>query len=127
MTQLSPGGGAVPPPGMLSRQALTRPSSPCPALPHPFSGQVLLTLQITSRRARLAQLEAEMIAACEAAALRTNSPTNATSAREHWGRATWRRYLAAAMRLEAEYGPRMRRLHREIGQLERLTALLTAV
>ena len=30
------------------------------------------------------------------------------------------------MRLEAGYGPRMRRLHQEIGQLERLRTLLTA-
>jgi hypothetical protein len=112
---------------MLNRQVLTRPSSPRPALPHPFSGQMLLTLQIASRRARLAECETEMIAACEAAALRTRSRTNATAGREHWNRATWHRYLTAAMRLEAEYGPRMRRLRREIGQLERLTALLTAV
>jgi hypothetical protein len=39
---------------------------------------------------------------------------------------TWCRYLAAAMRLEAEYGPRLRRLHQEIGQLERLMTLLAA-
>jgi len=31
------------------------------------------------------------------------------------------------MRLEATYGPRMRRLHHEICQLERLKTLLTAV
>ena len=50
MTHLSPDGGAVsPPPAMLSRQ--------------------VLDVQIALRRARLAELEAEMIAACEAAAL----------------------------------------------------------
>jgi len=38
-------------------------------MPHPFSGHALLTLQIESRRARLAALETAMIAACEAAAL----------------------------------------------------------
>ena len=123
MTHLSPDGGAIsPPPSTLNR------SSPAgPALPHPFSGQMLLTFQIASRRARLAELEAEMIAACEAAALGTRSRTSATAERKHWGRTTWHRYLATAMRLEATYGPRMRRLRQEIGQIERLKTLLTAV
>jgi len=87
---------------------------------------MLLTLQIESRRARLAALEAEMITACEAAALGKRSRTNPTAARQHWGRTAWHRYLAAAMRLEEAYGPRMRRLRQEIGQLERLQTLLTA-
>jgi len=88
---------------------------------------MLLTLQIASRRARLAELETGMIAACEAAALGTRAWTKMTTERQHWGRTTWHRYLAAAMRLEATYGPRMRRLRQEIGQLERLKTLLTAV
>ncbi len=100
--------------------------SPGGVLPHPFSGHMLLILQIASRRARLAALETEMIAACEAAALGARSRTNTALERERWNRATWRRYLAAAMRLEAAYGPRLRRLHQEIGQLERLRTLLTA-
>ncbi len=116
----------MPPPAMLSQPVLTRPSSARPALPHPFSGQVLLTLQIASRQARLAECEAEMLAACEAAALGSRPRTDATAKRERWNRATWHRYLAAAMRLEATYGPRLRRLRQEIGQLERLMTLLTA-
>ena len=124
MTQLSPDGGALSPPSTLSRQAPTRASSACPA--SPFNGQMLLTPQIAVRRARLAALEAEMNAACEAAALGTRSPARATCDRERWNRTTWHRYLAAAMRLEATYGPRLRRLRREIGQLERLKTLLTA-
>ena len=80
-------------------------------------------MQIARRRARLAELEAEMIAACEAAVHGTRAPTNAGFEREHRDRTTSRRYLAAAMRLEATYGPRMRRLRREIGQLERLKTL----
>jgi hypothetical protein len=112
MTHLSPAGGAVPP----AR----------PALPGPLGGQMLLTQQIVSRRARLAALGAEMTAACETAALGARPRTNAAIACEHWNRATWHRYLAAAMRLEATYGPRMRRIHQEIGQLERLMTLLNA-
>ena len=122
MTQLSPDGGATSPPPVL----LSRPSSARPVLPHPFSGQMLLTLQIASRRARLAACEAEMIAACETAARSRRSRTNVLVERERWNRATWHRYLAAAMRLEATYGPRLRRLRQEIGQLERLKTLLTA-
>jgi hypothetical protein len=123
MTHLSPDGGATSQPP----STLTRPSAAGPALPHPLSGQMLLTLQIAFRRARLAELETEMVAACEAAALGTRTRANATSEHAHWDRMTWRRYLAAAMRLEAAYGPRMRRLRQEIGQLERLKTLLTAV
>ena len=87
-----------------------------------LSRQVLDT-QVRVRRARLAELEAEMIAACEAAAGGTCQKTSAGFERVHWDRATWHRYLAAAMRLEAEFGPRMRRLRQEIGQLERLKTL----
>jgi hypothetical protein len=87
---------------------------------------MLLTLQIDFRRARLAELETEMVAACEAAALGTRSRIIAASHSRHWDRTTWHRYLAAAMRLEATYGPRMRRLRQEIGQLERLRTLLIA-
>jgi hypothetical protein len=114
MTHLSPDGGAMSPP------------SEGPALPHPLSGQMLLTLQIASRRARLVVLETEMITGCEVAALGAHSRTNATFDGDKWDRTTWRRYLAAAMRLEADYGPRMRRLRQEIGQLERLMTLLIA-
>ena len=107
MTNLSPGGGAMsPPPIILSRQALD--------------------LQIARRRARLAELEAEMTAACEATALGMRPRTSAGFERERWDRATWHRYLAAAMRLEAEFGPRIRRLRQEIGQLERLITLRIA-
>jgi hypothetical protein len=104
MTHPSPDGGSVSaPPGQLSRQVLDQ--------------------QIARRRARLVALEAEMIAACEAAAMGAHPGTRSTVARECWDRTTWRRYLAAAMRLEATYGQRIRRLRQEIGQLERLMTL----
>ena len=86
MTHLSPDGGAVPR-TILSRQALD--------------------VQIARRRAHLAELETEMIAACEATALGTRPQTSATSDRERWDRTTWHRYLTAAMRLEATYGQRI--------------------
>ena len=127
MTHLSPDGGAMPPPSSsLSRPASIRPSGPHPTLPHPFSGTARLTPQIEFRRAQLTDLEAEMIAACEAAALGDRPPKGPNADRKRWDRPTWHRYLAAAMRLEATYGPSMRRLRLEIGQLERLRTLLNA-
>jgi hypothetical protein len=106
MTFLPPVGGAMSPPSaILSRQALD--------------------MRVRVRRAWLAELEIAMSAACEASALGASQRTDATD-RESWDRATWHRYLAAAMRLESTYGPRMRRLRQEIGQLERLMTLLTA-
>ncbi len=95
----------------------------CPGRSIAFSRQAL-TPQIVRRRAALAALEAEMIAACEAAALahpfgngRALSIVNAGTGPP--GIATspppcgWRLI----------YGPRMRRLRQEIGQLERLMTL----
>jgi hypothetical protein len=90
-----------------------------------FSEQAL-TPHIVRRRAALAVLEAEMIAACETAALGTRSVTDGPLDFERWDRATWHRYLAAAMRLETVYGPHMRRLRQEIGHLERLMTLQIA-
>jgi len=125
MTDLSPAGGAASPlPSTFLRTSI-RPAPAQPALPHPLDRRVL-TLKIACRCARLAELEAEMIAACEAAALGYPSQASATPKRGHWDRTTWHRYLATAMRMEAAYGPRMRRLRQEIGQLERLMDLRIA-
>ena len=125
MPYLSPDGGAASPPPSTFLRTSIQPAPAHPTLPHPLNRQVL-TLKIACRRARLAELEAEMIAACEAAALGYPSPASATPKRGHWDRTTWHRYLATAMRMEAAYGPRMRRLRQEIGQLERLIALRIA-
>ena len=105
MIQLSSTGEAeAPPPARLDRETLET--------------------QTTHRRVRLAELESEMIAACEAAAGGSCAPPDTAFGHERRDRKSWRRYLAAAMRLEATYGPQMRRLRREIGQLERLMTLL---
>jgi hypothetical protein len=93
-----------------------------PRSPAAFSHQALAP-HIVRRRAALAGLEAEMIAACEEAAVGTGSVTDGPFDCERRDRATWHRYLAAAMRLETVYGPRMRRLRQEIGQLKRLMTL----
>src|ERR1700728_3276931 len=100
MTQLPTDGEAMsPPPSKLNRQ--------------------MLDANIARRRAHLAELEVEMLAACEAAALGVRERSGLTSDRKRWDRQTWHRYVVAAMGLEADFGPRMRRLRLEIGQLER--------
>jgi len=109
----------------LDAQDAARPPPAVPNLPagcHPLS-RPALDWQIASRRSRLGELEAEMIAACETAAAGAHVPCVACADRDRWDRATWHRYLAAAMRLEATYGIRMRHLRRQIVQLERLAAL----
>ncbi len=125
MPYLPPAGGAPSPPPSTFPRTSIRPAPAQPALPHPLDRHVL-TLKIACRRARLAELEAEMIAACEAAAPGYPSRTSARSKRGHRDRTAWHRYLTTAMRMEAAYGPRMRRLRQEIGQLERLMDLRIA-
>ena len=125
MTHLPPAGGAASPPPSTFPRTSIRPAPAKTALPHPLD-QHVLTLKIACRRVRLAELEAEMIAACEAAALGYPSRASATPKRGHWDRTTCYRYLSTAMRLEAAYGPRIRRLRQEIGQLERLMDLRIA-
>jgi hypothetical protein len=124
MTHRPPAGGAAPPPSVFTRTSI-RPAPAQPALPHPLDRQVLM-LKIARRRTRPAELEAGMIAACEAAASGYPFRASATSTRRYWDRTTWHRYLATAMRMEATYGPRIRRLRQEIGQLERLMDLRIA-
>jgi len=99
----STGGAVAPPAARLSRQALD--------------------MQIARRHAPLADLEREMIAACEAAVHGTRARPNTGFQHKHRNRTAGRQYLAAAIRLEATYASRMRLLRREIGQLERLIIL----
>ena len=118
MTHLTPGGaGIAAPPSMLSR--------PHPPPAHQLDGKGLRD-GIASRRQDLLDLEAAMVAACETAAARGRAHGVHMDDRETWDRATWTRYLAAAARLEPEFGPPMRRLLREIDQLERVLALSVA-
>lgn len=78
---------------------------------------------IATRRRRLLDLEAAMAAACEAEAMRGRAAGVRRHDRGTWDRAAWNRYLAVAAAVEHEYGPPMRRLHREIDRLERVLAL----
>ena len=104
---------------------MTHCSSDDDATPRPASilNCAMLDTQIARRRMAIAALEAEMTAACEAAAFGARLRTLAPADHADWDRTALQRYLAAAMRLEPDYGPRMRRLRQEIGQLERLKSL----
>ena len=96
----------------FSSDATTTPR-PSSILSRPVLDARMLDAEIGRRRAALAALVAKMIAACDAEALGARSRTGAPANHAGWDRATWNRYLAAAMRLEAEYGPRMRAFARK--------------
>ena len=115
------GSGPTPvPPAAIGRPEPT--ASPFPA----HLSREVLRLGIALRREVLAGLEAEMVEACEAAAGLGDPRTSAPDDRALWDRGAWRRYLDAAVRLEAGYGPRMRRLREDIARLERLLDLSVA-
>jgi hypothetical protein len=78
----------------------------------------IMEAHLALRRAQLALLEIQLVTACEAAAGHGCRGGLPPADRGAWDRATWRRYLAAARALDAELGPRMRRLHAEIERLE---------
>lgn len=101
------------------------PAAPVPsaALPCPRLSRAMLGHGVALRRERLAELEARMVDACDAAAVRGDPGASTPGDRRRWDRAAWQRYLDAATRLERSYGPRMRRLRDDIVRLERLLDL----
>ena len=109
-------------PASVPSAAIGRPGPTASPFPAHFSREVL-RLGVALRREALAGLEAEMVEACEAAAGSGDPRTSAPDDRALWDRGAWRRYLDAAVRLEAGYGPRMRRLREDIARLERLLDL----
>jgi len=115
------GGGPMPVPSA----AIGRPAQAASPFPAHLSREVL-RLGVALRREVLAGLEAEMVEDCEAAAGLGDPRTCAPDDRALWDRGAWRRYLDAAVRLEAGYGPRMRRLREDIARLERLLDLPVA-
>ena len=118
MTQVVPGHGTLPvPPPTAFHVFACRAPSPAPfALLLPRLSREMIRRSIALRRKRLAELEAQMVDACDAAAAGPGD-------RRCWDRAAWQRYLDAATRLEGSYGPRMRRLRDDIARLDRLLDL----
>lgn len=107
-------------------QASTVPSPMTAAPVHRHLDRARFLAGVAERRQVLADLEARLATACEQRAARGRASTVRIDDRATWDRPTWNRYLAAAAELEPEYGPRMRRLWQEIGQLERLAELPVA-
>jgi len=121
MTHVTPSGaGAAAPSAFVGRppSSLGPPPSGTPRL-----DPEQIRCRIAQHRARLAELEASLVAACEAAAARHRASAVRVEDRATWDRPMWQRYLDAATILEPDYGPRMRDLLRDIDRLERLLAL----
>ena len=78
---------------------------------------------IAVRRQRLAEREADLVAACERAVAHGAGRHIRVDDRATWDRAAWNRYVGTATRLEPDFMPEMLRLIREIERLERLAAL----
>jgi len=118
MTQVIPGHGALPVPPPTAFRVFAyeapAPASVAPLLPR--LDREMIRRSVALRRKRLAELEAQMVEACDAAAADPGD-------RRCWDRAAWQRYLNAATRLEGSYGPRMRRLRDDIALLDRLLDL----
>jgi hypothetical protein len=111
MTYVTPGGGPAGAPPVFAGtgfQALDR---------------IRLWEAIAVRRQRLAEREADLVAACEKAVAHGAGRHIRIDDRATWDRAAWNRYVAAAMQLEPDFMPQMLRLIREIERLERLAAL----
>jgi hypothetical protein len=81
---------------------------------------------IAVRRQRLADREADLVAACETAVARGAGRHIRIDDRATWDRAAWNRYVGTATQLEPAFMPEMLGLIREIERLERLAALPTA-
>ncbi len=119
MTYAPPGGIGPVAPALFSNLQAPMPDSP----KQRHLDKHHLAVGITARRRQLAELESELVAACEAAAAKQAPRAVRLDDRATWDKPMWHRYLAAAARLEPEYGPAMRRLFQEIDQLGRLAEL----
>jgi hypothetical protein len=80
---------------------------------------------IAVRRQRLADREADLVAACERAVARGAGRHIRVDDLATWDRAAWNRYVGTATRLEPVFMPEMLGLIREIERLERLAAIPT--
>ena len=112
MTYVTPGRGT---PGA--------PPTPTTTSLQPSHDRRRLREDIAVRRQRLADREADLVAACERAVARGAGRHICVDDRATWDRAAWNRYVGTATRLEPEFMPQMLGLIREIERLERLAAL----
>jgi hypothetical protein len=112
MTYVTPGGGPAGAPPVLAATRF-----------QPSLDRSRLREAIAVRRQRLAEREADLVAACERAVAYGAGRHIRVDDRATWNRAAWNRYVGTATRLEPDFMPEMLRLIREIERLERLAAL----
>jgi hypothetical protein len=118
MTHVTPGGGPpVALPTLISRPQASA-TGRVPSLDYRR-----LREAIAVRRQRLAEREADLVAACEKAVAHGAARHIRVDDRATWDRAAWNRYVGTAMRLEAQFMSDILRLIGEIERLERLAAL----
>jgi hypothetical protein len=115
MTYVTPGGATPDAPPALAATRL-----------HPCLDRGRLREAIAVRRQRLAEREADLVAACEKAAAHGAGRHIRIDDRATWDRAAWHRYVGTATQLEPDFMPEMLSLIREIERLERLVALPVA-
>jgi len=77
---------------------------------------------VTSRRARIREIEADIDFACESAAIGRVRHTE-TKARENWDEDAWRRYLAEAVHQARLCSTELNTLRQEASHLERLARI----
>jgi hypothetical protein len=112
MTYVTPGGARADGPPALAATRV-----------QPSLDRGRLREAIAVRRQRLAEREADLVAACERAVAHGAGRQIRVDDRATWDRAAWNRYVGTATRLEPDFMPEMLRLIREIERLERLAAL----
>ena len=78
---------------------------------------------VNSHKRAILDLEIEMVAACEHAALQGAGRDVTIEDRDTWDRAMWHRYLAEATRLEPVYGPRMKHHYQSVDRLNHLMTM----
>lgn len=99
------------------------PGTPAATRFQPSLDRSRLREAIAARRQRLAEREADLVAACEKAVAHGAGRHICVDDRATWDRAAWNRYVRTATQLEPEFMPEMLRLISEIERLERLAAL----
>jgi hypothetical protein len=122
MTHMTPGGGF---PVAPRTPAATR-FQPAATARVPSLDRGRLREAIAVRRQRLAEREADLVAACEKAVAHGAARQIRVDDRATWDRAAWNRYVGTAMRLEPEFMPEILRLIGEIERLERLATISAA-
>ncbi len=106
----------------------TAPRTMTRATPPLLSGNLAqLRAALADKRLMVVRLEAEWVAAAEAAIARHLAKHIRLDDRGTWDGPTYRRYLAHAEKVEPEFKPRIRRLLSEIDSLEQTLSAAHAV